>query len=116
MRLEINTKACVRLDEQAGVSTTQIASPDMSIAYPYCQNLAQKALKEKTQALRTPSARRAGHHCVPIFDDAIVQKDSGILRYVKCTLFKKDVRVMPDDLVFTFSSEENKKRVAHAAV
>ncbi len=92
IRLQLQTDCCVDFTQQISIEKTKLTSQDET-GYSYCQNLAKQGLQQKTEMIRTPSARDEGGFCTPIFHPNCILKDEGHLKYVKCVLTKEKTEV-----------------------
>jgi hypothetical protein len=98
LSLQAKSDRSIDLSLEKGLNQKGLTSVDES-GYPYCQALARKALTATAQLLRAPSARHAGGYCTPIFDRAVVEKDEGHLKYLRCLLSS---RKKPRRIRFSF--------------
>lgn len=86
----IRTNACI--DLRGMKQDTKLTSEN----YAFCQDLGRKAVKESTGMYLTPSARKEGGTCTPVFDSKCIQKDDALYFLKFIFLSSNDVRVTRD--------------------
>lgn len=75
--------------------------------YSHCQELGSRAVREGVQALRSPSARRVGGNCLPVFDALAIQEAS--------FTYSLHISVKPDGFIAVHSLDGSWSRSLKAA-
>lgn len=85
LKLNLKTQNAVDLTGMKDLVQAHLISHDQT-GYPYCQDLARKAIQHGAQLMRTPSARHPGGFCTPVLSKEVIRKDEGHLKYLDCLL------------------------------
>ncbi|MBL7685693.1 MAG: RES family NAD+ phosphorylase [Deltaproteobacteria bacterium] len=103
LTLRLESQYHLNLNENDFSKLYFLNEPNFS-SYPQCQNLASEWIQKGCELFRTPSARRPGGICTPIFKKEIIAQDEGHLKYLECILSAENVKVLEESETISYSS------------
>ena len=90
--LNIKSQHITDLTKNKSLDQKILQSPDQK-SYSYCQEVAKESIDQGAEGLRSKSARDEKGVCLPIFTKAIIEKDKGIQKWLKCEIENGQVRI-----------------------
>lgn len=93
---KLQAKKCLDLNSQAQQNKDFYSQLTHPTNYAYCQEIGKNALANKIEMLLTPSARKVGGVCTPVFQEEIIRSEQFI--YYLRWIFHRDGKVKQEKI------------------